>query len=256
MGLFGKLFDKKECSICGNEIGLLGNRKLEDGNMCKECAAKLSPWFSDRRSSTVAQIEEQLAYREENKKAVEAFNVTLSLGTNMKVLMDEDAGKFMVTRERNIKDANPDVLDFSQVTGCILDIEEHQREETRKDNEGNEVSYRPPRYFYSYDFHMVIKVNHPYFDEIAFDLNSSDVEINPHNGTSTRPNPQMNPDYREYEEMGREIKEILTQARRQVREDARAAAAPKTAVICPCCGATTMPDANGCCEYCGGALNA
>ena len=35
----------------------------------------------------------------------------------------------------------------------------------------------------------------------------------------------------------------------------RAAAAPKTAVICPCCGATTMPDANGCCEYCGGALN-
>ena len=95
MGLFGKLFDKKECSFCDNEIGLFGNRKLEDGNMCKECAKKLSPWFSDRRSSTVAQIEEQLAYREENKKAVEAFNVTLSLGTDMKVLMDEDAGKFI-----------------------------------------------------------------------------------------------------------------------------------------------------------------
>jgi len=72
---------------------------------------------------------------------------------------------------------------------------------------------------------------------------------------STRPNPQMNPDYKEFEEMGREIKEILTQARRQVREDAKAAAAPKTAVTCPCCGATTMPDANGCCEYCGGAVN-
>ena len=35
MGLFGKLFEKKECAICGGEIGLLGNRKLEDGNMCK-----------------------------------------------------------------------------------------------------------------------------------------------------------------------------------------------------------------------------
>ena len=57
MGLFGKLFDKKECSICGDEIGLLGNRKLEDGNMCKNCAAKLSPWFSDRRESTVAEIQ-------------------------------------------------------------------------------------------------------------------------------------------------------------------------------------------------------
>ena len=41
MGLFGKLFEKKECAICGGEIGLLGNRKLEDGNMCKACAAKL-----------------------------------------------------------------------------------------------------------------------------------------------------------------------------------------------------------------------
>lgn len=255
MGLFGKLFDKKECSFCDNEIGLFGNRKLEDGNMCKECAKKLSPWFSDRRSSTVAQIEEQLAYREENKKAVEAFNVTLSLGTDMKVLMDEDAGKFMVTRERNLMEANPDVLDFSQVTGCILDIDEHQTEEMREDNEGNEVSFHPPRYFYSYDFRMIIKVNHPYFDEISFNLNSSDVEINPHNGMTTRPNPQSNPDYREFEDMGREIKEILTQARRQVREDARAAAAPKTAVTCPYCGATTMPDANGCCEYCGGALN-
>ena len=42
MGIFGKLFEKKECSVCGGEIGLLGNRKLEDGNLCKNCAAKLS----------------------------------------------------------------------------------------------------------------------------------------------------------------------------------------------------------------------
>ena len=50
------LFDKKYCDICGAKIGLLGNRKLEDGNLCKNCAAKLSPWFSDRRQSTVAEI--------------------------------------------------------------------------------------------------------------------------------------------------------------------------------------------------------
>ena len=59
MGLFGKMFEKKTCSICGGEIGLLGNRKLEDGNLCKE-AGKLSPFFSDRRASTVEQIAEQL----------------------------------------------------------------------------------------------------------------------------------------------------------------------------------------------------
>ena len=47
------LFDKKYCDICGEKIGLLGNRKLEDGNLCKNCAAKLSPWFTERKQSTV-----------------------------------------------------------------------------------------------------------------------------------------------------------------------------------------------------------
>ena len=62
------LFDKKYCDICGEKIGLLGNRKLEDGNLCKSCAAKLSPFFSERRRSTVEDIKRQLAYREENEK--------------------------------------------------------------------------------------------------------------------------------------------------------------------------------------------
>ena len=68
------LFDKKYCDICGEKIGLLGNRKLEDGNLCKNCAAKLSPFFSERRRSTVEDIKRQLAYREENEKLVRDFN--------------------------------------------------------------------------------------------------------------------------------------------------------------------------------------
>ena len=80
MGLFGKLFEKKECSICGGEIGLLGNRKLEDGNMCKDCAAKLSPWFSDRRNSTVQEITEQLQYREQNQEELRSFRAARSKG--------------------------------------------------------------------------------------------------------------------------------------------------------------------------------
>ena len=67
------LFDKKYCSICGNQIKLLGNRKLEDGNCCKECASKLFPFFSERRHSTVESIKEQLQYREDNKQEVAAF---------------------------------------------------------------------------------------------------------------------------------------------------------------------------------------
>ena len=55
-------FDKKYCDICGEKIGLLGNRKLEDGNLCKECAKKLSPWFEERRHSTVDDIKRQLEF--------------------------------------------------------------------------------------------------------------------------------------------------------------------------------------------------
>ena len=73
------LFDKKVCDICGEKIGLLGNRKLDDGNLCKDCAKKLSPWFEERRHSTVEDIKKQLAYREQNKEAVRNFRVTRDL---------------------------------------------------------------------------------------------------------------------------------------------------------------------------------
>lgn len=70
------LFDKKNCDICGEKIGLLGNRKLDDGNLCKNCASKLSPWFEERRHSTVEDIKRQLEYREKTKML---FAVSVSL---------------------------------------------------------------------------------------------------------------------------------------------------------------------------------
>lgn len=51
MGLFGNMFGKKACSICGETIAPLDDRKLEDGNLCKECASRLSPFFGERRQS-------------------------------------------------------------------------------------------------------------------------------------------------------------------------------------------------------------
>lgn len=277
MGLFGKLFEKKECSVCGGEIGLLGNRKLEDGNLCKSCAAKLSPWFSDRRQSTVEEIKEQLDYREANREKVAAFHTTRTLGERTKVLLDEDAGLFMVTAARDLEEANPDVLAFSDVTGCKLDIDESKTEIEYRDAEGERHSFNPRRYAYSYDFYIVIHVNHPYFNEIRFQLNSKTVDNDaetlldgpedrrpPLGGlrakvggslTSNAEEVRSSVEYRQYEEMGLEIRDALLQVRQQVREEAAAAAAPRTAITCPYCGATTTPDASGCCEFCGGAVN-
>ena len=274
MGLFGKLFEKKECSICGGEIGLLGNRKLEDGNMCKSCAAKLSPWFSDRRQSTVDEIKEQLDYREANREKVASFRITRTLGERTKVLLDEDAGLFMVTAAKNLEEANPDVLSFSDVTGCKLDIDESRTEIEYEDKDGERKSFNPRRYAYSYDFYIV---NNPYFNEIRFQLNSESVDNGeetlldgpdamrrPRGGfggmrggslTSNAEEVRSSVEYRQYEEMGLEIRDALLRVRQQVRDEAAAAAAPKAAVTCPFCGATTTPDASGCCEFCGGAVN-
>ncbi len=276
MGFFGKLFEKKECSVCGGEIGLLGNRKLEDGNLCKSCAAKLSPWFSDRRQSTVADIQAQLAYREANQQKVAVFRTTRTLGERTKVLLDEDAGLFMVTSARNLEEANPDVLSFSDVTGCKLDIDEHRTEIEYRDDEGVRQSFTPKRYAYSYDFTIVIHVNNPYFSEIRFQLNSESVDndaetlldgpndirgsrgfrVGMRGGslTSNAEEVRASVEYQQYEAMGMEIRDALLQVRQQAREEAAAAAAPKTAVTCPYCGATTTPDASGCCEFCGGAV--
>ena len=170
------LFDKKFCDICGNKIGVLGNRKLEDGNLCKDCASKLSPFFSERRHSTIADIQAQLAYREENKKAVSSFYTTLTYGESGKLMIDENNRKFMISKTNNLTNENPDVVDFSQVTSCELDIDENRRELKRKDAQGNMVSYNPARYEYYYNFDLKLQVNHPYFDEMTLRLNRNAVE--------------------------------------------------------------------------------
>lgn len=180
------LLDKKYCDICGEKIGLLGNRKLEDGNLCKDCAKQLSPWFSDRRRSTVEDIKRQLAYREENRGRASQFRTTRSYGEDCKVLLDEEHRWFTVTRARDLADANPDILDYTALTGCRVDIDESRTEQKREGPDGKEVSYNPPRYEYSYDFEVIISVNNPYFDEMKFRLNNSSVYIEPQN-TMQRP---------------------------------------------------------------------
>ena len=276
------LFDKKYCDICGEKIGLLGNRKLEDGNLCKDCAKKLSPWFSDRRRSTVEDIKGQLAYREENREKAAQFRTTRSFGEDRKVLLDEDHRWFTVTRARDLAEANPDILDFDAITGCRMDIDESRTELTHEDANGKDVSYVPPHYEYSYDFFLVISVRHPYFDEMRFSLNSSSVYYEPQrlpqrapmshapmDRPSGRPkminasrvDPEDCAEYRKYRQMGDEICQALEQARSGGKQPA--GAAPEENIVMreaaqdiPAAGPWTCPACGGAnkgrfCEYCG-----
>lgn len=233
------LFDKKYCSVCGEKIGLLGNRKLEDGNLCKTCARKLSPFFSERRHSTVDQIKEQLAYREANKEKVAAFHPTRTFNCREYLILDEDKRQLIVTNYRNWKDENPDVIDFADVTGCDLDVNESRRELYQKNAEGKQVSYEPKRYEYSYDFNMTVAVNNPYFSEIPIRVNDSEIKY------------RAGVEYHRAEMEAMEIRDVLLGIRADHRQAVEEAAAPKKKVVCPYCGATTTPDEKGCCEYCG-----
>ena len=181
MGLFGKLFEKKECSICGGEIGLLGNRKLEDGNCCKNCAKKLSPWFEERRHSTVVQIREQLAYREKNARDLADFQVTRTIGEAYKMYIEEVDGvptRFFVTDAKEYMEKNPDIIAFQDVVSCVTDIEKRREDIKHKDSDGNMVSYSAPRYKVHHDFfiHMDIR-NNPYFSHIRFYVNRGVVTL-------------------------------------------------------------------------------
>lgn len=238
MALFGKLFEKKYCSVCGTELGVFGKTKLADGLLCKECAGKLSPYFTGARQATVDQIKEQLAYREQNKQAVAAFAPTRTLGTSTKVYIDEDDAKVIITRASDWRSANPDVFDYTQITGCNYDVDESRDEVTYKDKEGNTKSYNPPRYEYEYDFYVTIFINHPYVSKIRFKLNQGTIE---RRGSA---------EYVSTENQAKEICDALAQVQQGVRD----AKAPKTAMQCPHCLATTVPDENGRCEYCGGAI--
>ena len=267
------LFDKKFCDICGERIRFLGNRKLEDGNLCKDCEAKLSPWFSDRRRSTVQDIRDQLAYREENKKKAEAFKKTLSLGEGNQVWIDEEKQQFIIRRNGQTIHDNPDVLSLSDVTGCEIDIDHSKTEETTRNEEGKSVSYDPPRHTHRYRFYIQLQVNHPWFDDMRFAVNGSSVEIKTGQpkpqpaepgsiltqltqalaGTNapayvTEPDTEHDENYQKYLRLAESMRDALL---RRPEPRAEAAEAKPEKIACPFCSAVTEPDEKGCCPYCG-----
>lgn len=191
------LFDKKECAICGKSVGMLGSRKVEDGTICSDCTKKLSPFFSDRKRSTVAEIQQQINYREQNKQELMSFSPTRTFGSDSgtKIYLDERQGRFVVSRKSDYRAENADIISVSQVTNVRYDVEEHRSEIYMNDSSGNRRSYNPPRYKEEYEFNIFINVNSPYFSEIHFELTSG----------MRRPDSRYTDEYRRYEQMANEI---------------------------------------------------
>lgn len=151
------------------------------------------------------------------------------------------------------------ILNYSQLTGSHLDIDEGRRELRRTDKDGKQVSYDPPRYEYSYNFDFTITVDTPYFDEMSFRLNPRPIILE-----SEAPSvfslvrsigPSYNIEYRRYIQLADEMRAAVDQAR-AVSHAAPTAnrvqniPTPAASVewICPACGGSNTGKF---CEYCG-----
>ena len=248
------LFDRKYCDVCGEKIGLLGNRKLEDGNLCRHCAAKLSPYFTGRRHTSLEDIKAQLAYREENRESVTAFRATRTLGTGTRLLIDDGARRFLVAKTKDLATENPDVLSLDDVTGVEIGVKSSRTELKQDGPDGKKVSFDPPRYDYDFRFDVTIHVNNPYFDEITYPLNGRNVRVRGVVQGRLQLSAEMigrgDPAYREYEALAEKVRHALDPSLKKEEK-----AEEKRPVVCPYCGATTTPDAKGCCEYCGAPLS-
>ena len=272
MGLFD-VFKKKDCEICGKEVGLLGYKKLEDGEICKDCVKLLSPWFDDRRHSTVEQIKAQLAYREENQAALNTFRPTLAFGEYYTIRAELEQGvptRFVVERD-NYKEENADLINFKDVTCFEIEVDEDERELKYRNSEDAEVSYKPPRYEYSYNFYAKLYVNNPYFDDIRVRLNLDTLYLETVSGRSIVINtfnkanfdPSLYPEYRQYRKVCDDLEELF-RAGMQGTPLAGCAPAPEVAPVpapeaapaapagpkfCSNCGAAA--DGGKFCQYCG-----
>lgn len=279
MGLFDR-FKKQDCEICGKEVGMFGYKKLEDGEICKDCIKLLSPWFDDRRHSTVDQIKQQLSYREENRAALVGFRPTVAFGERYTLRAELENGmptRFVVERTDNYKEENADIISFRDVISFNIDVQESKRELMARNSKGEEISYNPPRYEYSYDFYAEIRVNHPYFDEITFQLNRESVALETVERRSgfgvTRSgfDPTLYPEYRQYRGECDELEDlfragmqgmVLKSFAPAVQSVVQAAPAPQPAPepaptpagpkFCPNCGAPA--DGGKFCQSCGSRL--
>lgn len=186
------LFDKKVCSICGAKLGFLGNKKLSDGNMCKDCEKKLSVWFKNRKGSSISDIQNQLDKREANKEELNVFNTTRAYGEFGCILIDEEMKRFValpdtseklfgdpkiITSIDQIKDRNPDIIEFSQVESVDIDVVVTSKEEKQTVN-GEQVSYNPKHYVYMALFYVDIKIKeHPFIRTMKIPLNNGAIHI-------------------------------------------------------------------------------
>ena len=232
--------ESSPCEICEKQLSFYEKKHLADGFICGACFEKASPYFIQKhkkQKATVEQFKAHLHDRQKNAAAFREFSPTLILGDYTQILIDEDHHKFIVYcaqehKRKSYAEANIDILDCSSVLSCNVDIEENKTE-VETNASGSGIAF----YEYTYDFYVIIGVNHPYIDQIRIKLNPEEIE-------------NMGTLYRKYEQLAKDICSTLMERKNASRESN---ANQLAFTVCPWCG-TKLSHAIGTCEHCGGTL--
>lgn len=223
MALLRKLFEKRNCSVCGSDMGRHTGRRLKDGCLCSVCTAKLSPWYVPADTAEVSQLARQIQLREENRERARIFSITNVYGEGMRLFADMEHQWFTVTDSDNFAGDNPDIIDLSECEGVDISIRE---ERNGLQESGTE-----------YDFYVTLRLNHPYLNEISWKLN--DESVIGKNSDS----------YRKYDALAEEIYHVMSR-----KYNIGTTGSFPAIIECPACGRKTAMTENGKCPHCGEPL--
>lgn len=256
------------CELCGKAIGPSGNYELLDGYLCQDCADQLSPWFNEFDMAEVDDLQEQIRLREENQNRIPDFCPSRKFGDEIMVVVDDEAGEFVVTDNQDLWEDNSDIISIDECINCSVDVQ--------KDC----VPIGHKRYRYTYNFQVTIDLDHAYLSEITFPLNAHPLEYESEERSFLGMggfDPSEEEDYAYYVRMGETLENVLmdmededeitdeydveegefiTEGGYESEEDSGNPenTQPGDTVICPWCGCRTRVTGDFHCENCGGNL--
>lgn len=148
------LFDKQRCDLCGSKASDTDSRMIGTIRLCKTCSEKISPWYSETRCTSIAELTGHLTDRKQNQSLASSFNKSKRFGkTSPYLFIDEPQGLFAVCSEQDLRQGRADILPLSILTGCTYTSDQ--------------------------DFYCILTVNHPYIDEIRFKVNDLTLKCTP-----------------------------------------------------------------------------
>lgn len=124
-------FTSKICDVCGGALTAYGSKKLKDGVLCRYCKKKMSEWIGDEALAEMSaeDVKAHLEYRAKNQEELEGFIPEFVAGEKYKLYVDSAKESFLISRKKDFKTANADLLKLSAIKEIRLytSIDEDQK---------------------------------------------------------------------------------------------------------------------------------